>query len=98
MNARQFTKSGAGAEPINTPEDCLYTTPQNCANPSSNMKLIYSHSLARPTLNHFFVFGHFIGVYRRVEISVYFVNLWFLFIIFVIWNRKHNNCIRPVIR
>ena len=52
MNAQPFTKSGAGAVPINMPEDCLYT-PRNCANPSSNMKLIYSHGLARPTLSHF---------------------------------------------
>ena len=91
MSAKPFTKSGAGAVPVNMPEDCIYTTPRNVANPSSNMKFIHSHSLAQPTLKYIFVIGHFIGVHRRVEISVSFVDLRFLFIIFVSWNRKHNN-------
>ena len=91
MNAQPFTKSGAGAVPINMPEDCLYITPRNCANPSSNMKFIHSYSLAQPTLKYIFVIGHFISVYRRVKISVCFVDLRFFFIIFVSWNRKHSN-------
>ena len=52
-NAKSSDKPGAGEAPVNMPEDCLYITPPNCANPSSNMKLIHSHSVARPTLNFF---------------------------------------------
>ena len=51
MSAKSFTKSGAGVVPVNMPEDCIYTTPTNGANPSSNMKFIYSQSLAQPILN-----------------------------------------------
>ena len=53
MSAKSFTKSGAGAVPVNMPEDCIYTTPPNGANPSSNMTFIHSHSLAQPTLKYF---------------------------------------------
>ena len=50
MNAKSFGRSGAGAVPINMPDDCLYTTPSNCKNPSSNTKLIYSHIICNTAL------------------------------------------------
>ena len=50
MNAKSFAKSGAGAVPMNMPDDCLYTAPQNCTNLSSNTKLIHSHSLVLPNI------------------------------------------------
>ena len=43
MKAKSFAKSGAGAVPMVMPDDCLYTTPPNCTNPSSNTKFIHSH-------------------------------------------------------
>ena len=51
MNAKSFAKSGAGAVPMNMPDDCLYTTRPNCTNPSTNTNLVRSHSLVLPTLN-----------------------------------------------
>ena len=84
--------------PVNMLENYICTTPPNCANRSSNMKVFYSHSLARPILSYLFIFVNYIGFYRRVEKSVYFVDMRFLFIIFCELEQKHNHCNRPVIR
>ena len=43
MNAKSFARSGVGAVPMNKTDDCSYTTPPDCTNPSPNTKLIHLH-------------------------------------------------------